>query len=510
MNRTVRSIKNFIWEIVNRAVSLILPFIIRSVISYKIGVEYLGLHGLFSSILQVLSLAELGIADAIVYCMYKPISEGNSIKINAILSFFKKIYYCIGTVILLAGIAVLPFLDYIIESDCPSDVDTHILFFIYLLNTAVSYFFFGYKEAVLKAYHRNDVSSKIMALCNLMMYGIQILILCTLKNYYFYIIAMPIMTVIINLVRSICVKRMFPDIICSGSLGRDEKAEIAKNVYGISLNKIAHTCRNSFDSIIISASLGLVSLARYQNYYYVVSALGILTGTIISSVCGGIGNSIAKDSIEKNMDNYFEFLYIYSFIAAVAASCMMCLQQRFILLWVGEDHVLPFGTVVCCGLYFMVLRLGDVTATYRQATGGWWVDRYRPIVESAANLILNVLMVKQFGINGVMIATIITIVFINIPWATIVLFKNYFHFEAGIAMRRMIRYFFLAVVSCAVSLFVIRILPVDMLLIRLFVPAVFSIIFMIVPNMRTPEYHSAKLRVTNIIRYAVEKRGVEP
>ena len=431
-------------------ITLICPFIIRTIMIYKLGNEYLGLNGLFTSILQVLSLAELGFGDAIVFSMYKPIIENDNKMLSALLNLYKKVYRIIGMVILCVGLLILPFITKFVKGGYPSEVNIYVLYCIYLFNTVISYFLFAYKESLLKAHQRNDVNSRILSGCNIVMYVLQIIVLLLFSNYYLYIVIMPVTTIVLNCVRSLFVKKMYPQIVCEGHIEKDAVIGLSKRIIGLTLNKLAQVCRNSFDSIIISSFLGLVILARYQNYYYIISALTVMVSIITTAVGAGIGNSIAAETVEKNYSDYKEFLFIYNWIACFCTVCMLCLYQPFIELWVGKSNVLPLSTVILCCIYFYTMKLGDIAAVYRQAAGIWWEDKFRPIVESVVNLAVNIVLVKYIGVDGVLVSTIISIVCINIPWATYVLFKVYFKMSIKEVFFKYIRYFIETTVLCAV------------------------------------------------------------
>lgn len=451
MGRTRRAFVNIIWGFIEKMITLICPFIIRTIMIYKLGNEYLGLNGLFTSILQVLSLAELGFGDAIVFSMYKPIIENDNKMLSALLNLYKKVYRIIGMVILCVGLLILPFITKFVKGGYPSEVNIYVLYCIYLFNTVISYFLFAYKESLLKAHQRNDVNSRILSGCNIVMYVLQIIVLLLFSNYYLYIVIMPVTTIVLNCVRSLFVKKMYPQIVCEGHIEKDAVIGLSKRIIGLTLNKLAQVCRNSFDSIIISSFLGLVILARYQNYYYIISALTVMVSIITTAVGAGIGNSIAAETVEKNYSDYKEFLFIYNWIACFCTVCMLCLYQPFIELWVGKSNVLPLSTVILCCIYFYTMKLGDIAAVYRQAAGIWWEDKFRPIVESVVNLAVNIVLVKYIGVDGVLVSTIISIVCINIPWATYVLFKVYFKMSIKEVFFKYIRYFIETTVLCAVG-----------------------------------------------------------
>ena len=504
MKRTQQALRNILWGLIEKTITILCPFVIRTIIIYKLGNEYLGLSSLFSSILQVLSLAELGFGDAIIFGMYKPISEHDNKKVGTYLNTFRKIYQLLGVVILTIGLMVLPFVKRLINGSYPDDINIYILYIIYLLNTVISYFLFEYKESLIKATQRNDINSKIYILCNLVMYILQIVVLLLFKNYYFYAVLLLLCTVAINILRSKVVDREYPNIKCEGTLRQEEIRNLGQRVVGLTINKISQVFRNSFDSIIISAFIGLVCLAQYQNYYYIVSALTIVMNVIMTAVGAGIGNGIASESIKKNYANYKELLFEYSSIATVFTACMLCLMQDFITLWVGEDNLLQFSSVIFCSIYFFSMRLGDVTAIYRQSAGLWWEDRQRPIIEAATNLALNIILVKYLGVNGVIISTIISIVVINIPWATHILFKYYFKMNAKQVFMEMFKYSLKAVLCCFVTYFVCNNINVGSLfgtiILKGLLACLISLVIIIVCNIKNPEVGTFLNRVKIMVR----------
>lgn len=449
LNKIKNTKRNILFGIVSKLVSMMFPFVIRSIILYELGANYLGLGSLFSSILQVLSLAELGFGSAIVFSMYKPIANNDKDTICALLNLYRKVYLIIGVVILVVGISVSPFLKHLISKDCPENINIYILYFINLSNVVISYFFFGYKESLLLAHQRVDVDKILFLVFETLMYSSQIVLLFVFKNYYYYLICLPLMTLCVNISRNIVVTRMFPLYRASGSICKADRKEIYKRVFGLMLSRICQVCRNSFDSIAISAFLGLVILGQYQNYYYIMNMVIAFLTILTTSIVAGVGNDVVTKTKEENYQRFLLFHFIYNWIASWCSVCLLCLYQPFMSIWVGQDNMLSFGLVVCMCVYFYSLKVGDVTSLYRDATGMFWIDRFRPIVESIANLVLNFSLVYFFGLYGVVVSTIISIVFINIPWSIHILFKHYFQSRS--------KEYILEVLFCSLVLIIISV-----------------------------------------------------
>lgn len=426
IERKRNTITGSIWGILNRLFCIILPFIIRTIIIYKFGEQYLGLNSLFASILRVLSLSDLGITSAVVYYMYKPIAEDDYEKLSALLLIYKKIYFIIGLVITAIGLLLIPALPKLINGDYPPEINIYFLYIIYLVNTSVSYFFFAYKECILTAYQRNDIINMV----RLVTYGIQfvaqIVILLVLKNYYIYTAIMVISTLSRGLLNSLIVNRKYPFIKCCGKLDKKAIGDIKYNMFGITLERICTVSRGTCDDIIISAFLGLSALTMFDNYYYILSAVSSIMRVIEGALIAGVGNSIVTESIDKNFYNYKKINFIYMWLAGWCSICMICLYQPFMKLWVGPKLMVNRFSMILFCVYFFVSSLSSISNVYSTAAGLWFKMKTKSILEVILNLAMNIIFVNFFGINGILAATIITLFFINFIYGSKILFDNYF------------------------------------------------------------------------------------
>lgn len=465
--------------------------------------EYVGLNSLFASILQVLSLAELGFGSAIIFSMYKPIATNDLAEIGALLNLYRKTYHIIGGIILCVGMFLVPFLNHLISGGYPENINIQILYLIYLFNTVSSYFLYAYKQSLLLAYQRVDVDSNIATIVNIVMYVIQILALVFTSNYYCYIVWLPISTIVINLWRNAKISRMFPNIQCVGNVSIEVKKDIFKRVTGLILTRICQVCRNSFDSIIISAFLGLTLLGKYQNYYYVMNTIIGFLGIVTSAVVAGIGNDVVTKSAEENYSRCKIFMSGYVTLATWCTVCLLCLYQPFMKIWVSENNMFPFELVILMCLYFYFLKLGDIVAVYKDATGIYWEDRARPIVESVANLIMNVAFVKMWGVYGVVISTIVSILFINIPWSTHILFKTYFKISEKEYYLKLGKCFFQMCITGAITLFITNRIyfysDIFSFVIKGLVCALLTLIILLIFNFKDKEFRQFAMLLKNMM-----------
>lgn len=418
--------RNMVVGFANKIVLMILPFVIRSIINMTLGAEYLGLNSLFSSVIQVLSLTELGFSSALVYHMYKPIAMNDTVRINALLNLYKKAYRIIGIVVLFVGLMITPFISKLIRGSYPTDVNIYILFVVYVINTSISYWLFGYRQSLLVAYQREDLNAFINLMVQLCLYSCQIVLLLLYQNYYFYIICLPVFTIINNVWVLFITKRIFPWAKPIGKLDKSTLNDIKRLVTGTFISKACQTTRNSLDSICISAFLGLTLTGIYNNYYVIFNGVTTVLGIVSVSLSGGIGNHVAIKSMEDNFEELKKLDFIYTTVSGVCTACLLCLYQPFMKIWMGEDMLLPISSVVILCFYFYLLKMGDMRSLYSAANGLWWKMKWRSICETVVNVALNIILGKILGVNGIILATIVSIFLCNFVWSSFILFDDYF------------------------------------------------------------------------------------
>lgn len=460
LNRSKNAIRNVSYGIVNKIIGIIFPFIVRTVFIRTLGAEFLGLNSFFLSILTVLNLTELGFSSAVVFCMYDPIARDDTNAINALLYFYKKIYRYIGFIILAIGLMVVPFLQKLISGSYPNEINLTIAYLIYLLNTVLSYFMYAYLQSLISAFQREDVLSKVNIVIQSIMYIIQILVLLYIKNYYIYILIMPIFTIINNIRLAYIAKKMFPQYKPIGKITYKQKAILKEKISGLVINKICVVSRNAFDSIFISMFLGLIDTAIYNNYYYIMNSISMITCVFVNSIVAGIGNSISLDSPEKNYEDMQKMNFIYLWICGWFTACLLSLYQPFMILWVGNKLLYPFSCVILICAYFYIQKMSDMRYAYELAKGLWWENRYRSIMEAIANLILNYFLGKYFGVYGIIVATLISLFFINFLYGTKIIFKYYFVNNDILAyFYEQFKYAMVTVCVCILTYFICSIIP---------------------------------------------------
>ena len=458
-DRTQNAKRNGLWGMVGRFVGLLLPFLSRTVIIRVLGAEYLGLNGLFTSILTVLNLTELGVGSTIVYSMYKPIATGNDELVCALLNLYRKLYRIIGVSIIILGLLFMPFIRGLVRGDIPADINIYLLYIFYIINTAASYFLFAYKRSLIHACQRDDVVSKITICKDVLLNIFQIVFLIITHNYYWFIILQIISVIVSNLINSYCANKLFPNYICKGNISKELAADIKQRVTGLMIIKIAAVSRNALDSIIVSAFLGLTTVAMYNNYYYVINALSSILLVLMSAISAGVGNSVAIETREKNLEDMRNINFLYLMISGGCAACLVAMYQLFMRLWVGVDLMFPDTVMMLFAVYFILQKIGDVQAQYFDAAGLWWHGKWRGIIEASANLVLNLVLGYFYGVTGIVLATILTIIFINFPLSTYYTFKFYYEKSMRIFIVEQLRIITKIIVCMAICNFITSFLP---------------------------------------------------
>lgn len=421
------SVKGTFYGIIVNLITMGGAFATRTLLIYKLGVEYVGLDGLFASILTFLNMAELGFGTAIVYKLYKPIAENNIEEVNALLKYYRKIYRWIGLIILVVGLALTPFLPYIVDVNrVPGSLNVYVLYFICLSSTVVSYLLFAYKNALFNAHQRQDCISKIASAIFCFQYIFQIGILVFVPNYYLFLLIHLLSTIFKNLGTAYFTNKYYPQYKCEGTLNKEVRSDIKHRIEALIYNKIGVTIINGSDNIIISKFLGLFTLGIYVSYYYIFSIVHSFFNVLRDAMTAGIGNKIITESVDENYQLLERIYFVYAWMTGLCSIGLAVLYKPFMTLWIGEERTLSIGFSIIMAIYFYFWIIRFVVVMFKNAQGLWWEDRFRPFCEGIVNLILNVIMVRFMGLFGVVLSTIIAMLTISVPWETHVLFSKYF------------------------------------------------------------------------------------
>ena len=451
IERTKNASRNIAFGVILKVYQILVPFMMRTAMIYLMGVQYLGLNSLFTSVLQVLNLAELGVGSAMVYSMYKPVAEDDNATICALIKLYRTYYRVIGLVIAVVGCVLTPFIPHLIKSDVPAGINIYILYLLNLGATVLSYWLFAYKNSILQAHQRNDVVSKVTLVTSTVQYGLQLFVLWAFHNYYLYVIVMLATQALTNIVTAVCANKLYPQFKPKGEVSTEEKKIITNKIKDLFFIKIGSVVVDSADTIVISAFLGLTSLAIYQNYFYIMNSVYGMVGIVFVSITAGVGNSLITESIEKNYNDLRTFTFLLSGILCFCCTCFIGLYQPFMKIWVGDSLMLGFPFVILICIYFYVRLIASIWNVPKDAAGLWHTDRYRALIAAAVNLALNLAMVNYIGLYGILLSTIISVLFISCPWILHNIFKYVYKQRPWSYLLQIMKYLLCTVVCCALN-----------------------------------------------------------
>lgn len=431
-SRVSKSLKNTIFGLVGMICALIVSFATKSIFVRLLGAEYNGVNGLFTNILQVLNLAELGFATSIAYALYKPLKAGDERTTAALMSYFAKIYRIIAIVVTVAGCCCIPFLQYLIAEDI-SELSFTInqlrgYFAMFLANTVCSYLL-AYKRTIITADQNNYLVTNVDNTFNILLNIVQIILLLIYKNFYAYLATMIAKTVINNLVLHIIASKKYPYLHTyrKEKLSKIEKSAIFKNVQAAFLHRIGGVIIFSTTSIVISAFVSLVDAGKYSNYILIVNSVNMFINIIFNSVTASIGNLCVDESEERQYDIFKKIRYLAFFAAVFSYVCYIILFNPFIEIWVGGDMVMSMWVVFAISLNAMVGYLRKAVNAFKDAKGMFRNDWYKPLLEAGVGIGLAIGLSYVWGTFGVIIGYTLATIFIAVPVENYVLFRQGLH-----------------------------------------------------------------------------------
>jgi O-antigen/teichoic acid export membrane protein len=438
-SRLKNSSYNVLFNIIQLIITTILSFLTRTIFIKYLGKEILGLDGLFTSIISMLSLSELGIGTAISYSLYKPISNKNNQKISCLMSLYKRIYLIIGIAVFIIGIIIIPLLPFFTNGYTYSNLN--LIYLLYLISAASSYFVI-YKELILIASQKGYKVFWIRAVFITLLYSIEILLLINFSNFLYYLIANVIIRFFENVAINIYVGKKYKNIDFNSKLRIDSKtkAEIKNNIKNLFLGKVGDYLLNGTDNIIISSiNIGLTGI--YSNYLSIVSIMKTIMVSIYNGVTSSFGNLVATESksVQENVFNISN--YACFLISGFITLELIFLFNPFITIWIGKEYVISFWIVIIIGLnYYFYCQLLSLDSM-KNAAGKYRIDKYVPLIQAFINLAFSIFLGKIMGIGGVIFGTLISYLLVGCIAKPYLVYKYIFNKSAKKYYLLQLKYF---------------------------------------------------------------------
>lgn len=451
-SRTHNALLNSAAGMAARLFNIITGFIMHSIFIAILGIEYAGISSLFTDLLTLLSFAELGISSAIAFSLYKPIAEGDHVKISKLMLFFKRAYRVVACVVVVLGAAMIPFMDILIPADkidpaIRQEVTGHIIliFSLYVTNSAVSYLNI-YKSTLLTAHQENRRISSIQMVMSLVRVAVETTVLLTLNLvikenriwiFIIYLVAGIVITWTTNLIISVCADRRYPyvDYNTKEKLSKEEKSRLYKDVGALMINKICQEINTSLDSIVISAFFGPLWVGLTYNYRLVTGRTRMIILQFFNAVNPSLGNLAAEADSERQYKTFLTLRFVSFWICCFCSTSFIVLLDPFIELWLGSEYIMNIWIpILLTAIFYNHTIIGPVT-TVRSANGLFVQGKYRPVFLCASNVIISIALAHfmgqggsnpEAGVIGIKLATVLSFLLTTNWYDPMLIYKKIF------------------------------------------------------------------------------------
>ena len=430
-SRVKNSVKNSAYGLLSYVLIYVFSFISRAVLVRVLGNEYVGINGLFSNIISMISLTELGVGIAIAFSLYKPLAEGNKEQIKAIILLYRKCYRAIAAVVAVVGVVLFFFLEFFIKDFQQSGVSLSLLrivFSIFVVD-AVSSYLLSYKKSLLMADQKKYLVANVHTVAKCLTAILQIVVLVVWKNFIFFSVFMLVSNMSENIVCLYLANKKYPFIKepQREKVDPTQKKSIVKNIKALILHKIGGFAVYSTGNILVSRFFGLVVSGKYSSYLMITTAINTSLEQIFSATAAGYGNLLALGNKKRAFEVFSVNFFLSFWMNSFCAIGLLILFQPFITVWVGEKSLLPAHTVFLMALYFYINGLRYPVQVVKDAAGLFDNDKYAPLLEAVMNIGVSLLLISVTGnISAVVLGTLITsicIPFWNKPY---IVFKHIF------------------------------------------------------------------------------------
>ncbi|WP_286080047.1 lipopolysaccharide biosynthesis protein [Parablautia intestinalis] len=441
MGRVKSAARNIAFGYAGNITTQLLGFVLRTIFIEHLGDTLNGVNDLYTGILSVLSMAELGVGTALNFSLYGPVARKDYEKIKSYMLLYKKAYRVIGLVIGAIGLAISPFLPYLVKQ--PEGVgvrDLTLYYFIFLFNTVSSYFV-AYKYSLVNAEQNNYIQTNIITITKMVTVSLQIVIIIFTGNFYLYLLTAAFVELMQKIFVSRYLNRRYPYLSDKDvkSLSKEETGEIVNKTKALVFHKVGDVARLQTDSMIISAFINVTLVGYVGNYNMILTSVANFVNIIFNSVLSGFGNLIATESREKQYRIFKVYRFFACWIYGFSAVGFFLLLTPFIVIWQGKEKVLA-GSVVACILmdyYFKGDRI--VLSNFKTAAGVFEQDKYLALIQGVVNLVISIVLVQKIGLLGIYIGTIVSGLIANFT-KPFIIYKVCFDKKAGAYFMDSVKY----------------------------------------------------------------------
>lgn len=466
MSRINKSIKNTMFGLCGMMIVMLLSFVSRSIFIRYLGQEFNGLNSLFTNVLSLLNLAELGFASAVAFALYKPLANNDSKSISMIIGYLKRVYMIVAVVVSVAGIICMPFLEYLIAEPLDtlpfSLLQLKCYFGMYLLNTVMSYLL-AYKRTIITADQNQYVISNTDNLANIILNIFQIVFLLITKNYFIFLGSMIAKTLFTNIFLSLYANKKYDFLaIKPEKITNELKAPIVKNIKALVFHKLGSVIIFGSISIVISTFIGLTQTGIYGNYSLITAGVLSVIGVIFTSFTASIGDYCTSASVDSQKSMLSKIDFIGNYFAYFTFICFTTLFNPFINLWIGDNSTFGIPVVIMIALYQMVTYIRRPVGTFKDAKGLYRQDMFKPVLEAVVGVGLAIGLSYVLGIFGIILGYTLATLFISMPIEIYVLYKHGFEGKSCVPLLiKKLAVIIFSFIVCACVYFVCSLVPFD-------------------------------------------------
>ena len=503
MSRLTNTIRNAAVGFGAQLIIVLLNFINRTFFIRYLGAEYLGLSGLFSNILSMLSLAELGIGVAISFSLYKPLQEQDIRKTKALMSFYQLAYNVIGVVILGLGLCLVPFLDHLIKNrpDIPYFM---LIYLLFLANSVVSYFF-TYKRSLLSADQKEYLNTINRTLFSRIQCAGQFIVLVFTRNYLLYLLVVIICTIGSNIRISYQCDKLYPYLkVNQERLTKEETKTLLKYVGAQLSHKVGGIVVSGTDNVLTTALVngGLVIVGLYSNYLLLINTIKSVITMFFTAVTASVGNLNAECNTDKAKEVFDKMFFLNMCFYGISTCCIYNLANDFIRLWIGEDYLLSTGIMTVIVINYYISGMRQTCQTYNTTLGLFWNDRFKPWIEALINLVSSIALARYYGFMGILLGTLISTVTTSFWVEPYILYKHGFNMRLGDYFIRYGQYTAAILFATGLAFFLTGFMVVNsfaMWIVKAILVGMISVCAIVLCFYRKSEFIGLKLIVINLL-----------
>lgn len=464
-SRTSNTLKNVFAAWGGQAIYAIGSFAVRAVLISQLAQVFVGLESLFSSILTILSLADLGFGSAIVFALYDPLAKGDKEAVKSLMRLFKRVYIAIGIVIIVIGAALTPNITMLLGPDCPDIPMIQAYFFCFVLNTGVSYFF-SYRGSLLMADQKSYIVYLITYAFQIVMCVAQISVLLLTQNYLYFLICMISSTLFQNIVIAVVSGKRYPYLKEKDvkPIDKDVLRDVKQNIVGLFMHKVAGACSTPASNLIITNVVGIGVTSLYGNYLMIVNALTQVLTKMFDSIIASVGNLGVTESKERQNEVFRTTFFINGLLYMVISCGFVCAVDPFIDFLAGPEWRLDPVTVFLVVFLFYVKGMRDAGLSFTSAYGLFWKTKWKAVLEAIFLPVLALILAFPFGLNGVLIGCAISSLGISTIYEGWAVYKYGLERPLSEYLILFGKYLLLTTVTMAGLLYVCEMIPVNGLL----------------------------------------------